>query len=705
MSLVLFVGAWALGTWQRIYEETPGVEEFLQYKPAETSVIYDRTGQHQLYQLHANEDRKVLAHNEISDKVRLAILAAEDNNFYHHRGFDIKGIMRALWRNLEENRYEQGASTITQQLARNIFLTQEQTLTRKTKELAIAIKIEKQFTKDEILDFYLNQISYGADIYGVEAAAQNFFRKSASELNLNEAATLAALPKATSYYSPYGANKDKLVERRNYILDKMVELGWSDQAEVKKVKRQPIEVYLPKNPIEAPHFVFYVFEQLKKNYGEEMVRNGGFNIYTSLDYDLQKQAEQVVREGANLNQAQRGGENAAMVILDPRTGQVLAMVGSKDYFAGDIDGEVNVAVQLRQPGSAFKPIAYAKAFESGISANDLLYDVKTDFGPDGSGKNYMPNNYDRRFHGLVSLRSALAMSLNIPAVKALYLAGVPETIELAERLGITTLTRKDIYGLSLVLGGGEVNLLELTGAFGTFANDGKHAEIAPILKIVSNQGEVIEEVVPRSKQVVAPPVAREVNSVLSDNNARKPVFGPNSDLFVAGHQVAAKTGTTQEYRDAWTIGYTPEIAIGVWAGNNDNRPMKHGASGISTAAPIWHKMMSQVLAERNLQAQFIPFNEAEKNGQLLQGENWDSDLSVEEVEKIFSIQAKAKDKKQSLKKKKVHKRTPLEFSERFKNDPMVKRWQKTAKHKKHSKKDKKDKKKKHKKHKKKHKKD
>jgi len=690
--LMVFASAALLGIWQRFYNETPGAKELLAYHPAETSVIYDRTGKHKLYEVHGLENRKILDYEEIPQVVRLATLAAEDNHFYYHRGFDLSSIVRAILSDLKARDYEQGASTITQQLARNIFLSRERTWKRKIKELAIAIKIEKEFSKKEILNLYLNQISYGADIYGIEAAAQNFFHKPAKELSLGEAATLASLPKATTFYSPYGLNKDKLLKRQRYILDRMETLGWAEKKAVAIAKSKPIEVYRPKTVMQAPHFVFYVLDVLKKEYGERLIYQGGLKIYTSLDYSLQKKAESLVAEAVAKNKLRYGAENSALVALNPKTGEVLAMVGSADYYSDEIDGEVNVALSKRQPGSAFKPIAYAKAFEKGLQPETLLFDVPTDFGPDGSGKNYRPNNYNGKFRGLVSLKQALAMSLNIPAVKVLYLAGIPETIELAERLGITTLTRKNIYGLSLVLGGGEVNLLELTGAYAVFANDGKRAEIDPIIRVVNHQGKNLAHFKNKVSQVIDPQVARKINKILSDNNLRVPVFGKNNSLFIKEFTTAAKTGTTQEYKDAWTIGYAPSLAVGVWSGNNDSHPMKNGAAGIYVSAPLWQKFTREALKKLNVQEKFINYQpekpfvvEADKHIKKLKRTVYFNKKTRREISFNESMHLA-----QDLVEKKIvpvdklkgsiigDKSIPIEFSQKYAQDKMVKRWRTTA---------------------------
>lgn len=564
---------------------------------AQTSQIYDRTGEHLLYEIHGEENRKIILHAEIPNSVRVATIAAEDNSFYTHPGIDLKAILRALKADVKNNSAKQGASTITQQLARNVFLSREKTLKRKLMEVAFAIKIEQSFSKDEILDMYLNEVPYGSNAYGIESAAQIFFGKSARDLTLDESALLAALPNATTYYSPFGSHADELAAKQKRILDKMLELKLTDTQAIQTAKEtDTLKKILPfRQSIEAPHFVFYVKEQLEKEYGQDMVEKGGLKIYTTLNYDLQKIAEKAVADGVKINGKKYGATNGALVSLDPKTGQILAMVGSVDYFDESIDGQVNVATSPRQPGSSFKPFAYSAAFEKGYQPENILFDVPTNFGPDGSGKDYTPSNYDGGFHGLVSMRQALAMSLNIPAVKTLYLAGIKDTLDLAHRLGISTLNEKNRYGLALVLGGGEVTLLDETSGFGVFANNGVRNPASAILKIEDSQSKIIFENKPDSSHVLNQEIARKINSILSDNNARSLVFGTNNSLVIPGRTVAAKTGTTQDFHDAWTVGYTPSLATGVWVGNNNNDAMRAGADGSYVAAPIWNNFMSQAL--------------------------------------------------------------------------------------------------------------
>jgi 1A family penicillin-binding protein len=599
VSLFLFVLVVAilasLATY--LYFNTPSVNTLTSSKITQTSVIYDRTGQHVLYEIHGEENRKVISHDEIPASVRLATIAAEDNEFYSHKGIDPKAIIRSLKADVSSNEIQQGGSTITQQLARNVFLTREKTFKRKIFEVILAFKIEMAFSKDEILDMYLNEIPYGSNAYGIESASETFFGKKAAELTMDESALLAALPNATSLYSPYGNHVSDLIRRKNKILTRMSELNLASNDETQEA-RQTETMYkvIPfKQSIDCPHFVFYIKEQLEKKYGQDILETGGFQVYTTLDYDLQKKAEEIVKKNVATVGAEYGATNAALVSIDPKNGQVLAMVGSKDYFDKSIDGQVNVAISPRQPGSSFKPFAYAEAFEKGYQPENMLYDVPTDFGVDGSGQSYKPNNYDGSFHGLVSMRQALAGSLNIPAVKTLYLAGIKDTIDMAHRLGITTLNDTNRYGLALVLGGGEVTLLDETASYSVFGNDGKKNSANGILKIIGNDGNTFYESAPENTQTIHPEIARKINSILSDNSSRSLVFGSGSKLYIPGRQVAAKTGTTQEFHDAWTVGYTPSIATGVWVGNNNNDAMKSGADGSYVAAPIWNDFMTEAL--------------------------------------------------------------------------------------------------------------
>jgi len=588
---------------------------------AQTSIIYDRTGEHKLYEIHGEENRKIITHEEIPDLMRLATIVAEDNSFYEHHGISLSAIVRSAWVNFRNSGLSQGASTITQQLARNVFLTREKSWERKIKEIVLALKIEARYNKDEILDFYLNEIPYGSNTYGIQSAAVIFFGKNATDLNLDEAALLAALPKATNTYSPYGNKKDLLVSRQRMILESLKDKVSNEDRQLvdEALATDTLAKVIPlREKIEAPHLVFFVKDQLEKTYPKEILEEGGLKIYTTLDYNMQKTAEETVKNYILANEKKYRAENGALVAIDPQSGEILAMVGSRDYFDEKIDGEVNVAIQNRQPGSSFKPIVYAKAFEKGYQPETIMVDVETNFGPDGMGKDYIPNNYNMNFNGPLPMRNTLAMSLNIPAVKTLYLAGIDETINLAERLGITSLVRREDYGLSLALGGGDMTLLEETAAFSVFANDGKRNPATAITKIIDHTGREIINLNKKNEQVIGAEVARKINSILSDNSARAPIFGSQNSLFFKDRTVAGKTGTTQDYRDAWTVGYTPRIAVGVWVGNNNNQPMQAGADGSVVAGPLWRKFMDAIIS-RYPEEKFMDYEKVKSDKLMITG--------------------------------------------------------------------------------------
>lgn len=589
------VGA-TLGFFMLYVAEPTDVTHLLERRLSETSVIYDRTGTEVLYELHGEENRTVISHDEIPDVMRLAMIAAEDRTFYRHFGIDLFSIVRAARVNFESGRVEQGASTITQQLARIAFLSKEKTITRKIREAILAVKIERSFSKDEILDLYLNVVPFGSNAYGIERAAQSFFGKRAANLTLDEAAFLASLPRATTHYSPYGNNRSDLRARQEAILDRMKGEGFTNAYETEKAKNantftklRPIEA-----PIRAPHFVFSVIDELEKRYGREFLETRGLSIVTTLDLVLQKEAEAAVSRGVSRN-ISYGAENAALVATDVETGDVLAMVGSRNYFDTEIDGQVNVAMRPRQPGSSFKPFAYARAFEEGYEPETLVYDVPTNFGPDGSGRDYIPRDYDGRYRGALPMKEALPQSLNIPAVQTLAVAGVSDVIDLARRLGISTLSDGRPYGLALVLGGAEVLPVDMAGAFGAFASEGMRRERRMVLSIDTADGSFHETVPVKESRVLNTDIARRVNTILSDNSLRSPIFGSRSPLAFPTGTVAAKTGTTQDFHDAWTVGYTPKLSVAVWVGNNDNRPMRTGADGVFVAAPLWRDFMDRVL--------------------------------------------------------------------------------------------------------------
>ncbi len=573
--------------------DLPNPNQLINREVAQSTKIYDRTGQNILYEISGDERRTLIPLKDIPDKVKQATIAIEDKNFYKHGAFSVWAMARTVITNVIYNR-SAGGSTLTQQFIKNAVLSNEKTITRKLKELIMAYQLEKKFSKDEILQMYLNEIPYGSNAYGVEAASQKYFGKSVRDVNLAEAAILAALPQSPSRYSPYGANKDLLLGRKDYILDLMAEQNYISAAERDAAKETEIVFKGRDNNMTAPHFVMYIKDFLSEKYGEKMIEQEGLKIYTTLDLYKQKIAEEVIAEKTKDYPQKYNANNASLISIDPKTGQILAMVGSRDYFDDSIDGQVNVSTRPRQPGSSMKPIVYAALFEKGYTPDTILYDVVTNFSTDSS-QPYTPHNYDSKERGPVTIRKALAGSLNIPAVKAIYLADINSVIDLAENLGYSTLYPRSRFGLSLVLGGGEVKLLEHTNAYSAFARDGKVSPIVSILKIEDKNGRVIEEYQPSEKKALDSQVARMINSILSDNAARTYIFGAKNYLVLGDRPVAAKTGTTNDYHDAWAIGYTPSLVAGVWVGNSDNKAMKGKADGSVLAAPIWHDFMARVL--------------------------------------------------------------------------------------------------------------
>ncbi len=598
----------------------------------ESTKIYDRTGQVLLYEIHGEEKRTVILFDQIPDTVKKATISIEDENFYNHGAVDWKGIIRALAVNLLHGSITQGGSTITQQLAKKAFLTDDRTITRKIKELALAIKLEKQFTKDEILNLYLNQIPYGSNAYGIQAAAQTYFDRDAKNLSLAESALLASLPRAPSYYSPWGLHVKELMARKNRTLDKMSELGFIDEKQKIAAQNQKIEFAPHFTSIKAPHFALTIQDYLNNKYGEDFVRTAGLKVLTTLDWNLQQSAEKAVSEGAERNKNLYDGHNAALVAQDANTGQILALVGSKDYFGtaepenckvGEsckFEGNFNVATQgLRQPGSAIKPFAYVTAFKKEFTPDTIVFDVPTEFAADNpdcpltvdftkdddpnnkpADKGcFHPKNFDEKFRGPISLKNALAQSVNVPAAKTLYLAGIDSVLKTAKDFGLTTLTERSRYGLSLVLGGGEVKLADMVGAYSVFAQDGLKHNQSFILKITDSNGRTLEEYSDQPAQVIDSQYPRLINDILSDPNGRAPLFQNSLGLTVFPNQeVALKTGTTNDYHDAWAMGYTKSLVVGVWAGNNDNTPMQKHGSSILAAVPIWSAFMNEALKDR-----------------------------------------------------------------------------------------------------------
>lgn len=582
--------------------EIPDLTAFDERRVLQSTKIYDRTGEVLLYDLHDDVKRTIVPLENMSRHIKNATVAIEDDQFYNHSGIDIRAIIRAAIANLNEGGVSQGGSTITQQVIKNSVLDRDQTLARKAKEAILSIKLEQVLTKEEILEVYLNESPYGGTIYGIEEASQSFFGKSASEISLPEAAYLAALPQAPTYLSPFGANREALDNRQQLVLERMRINGFITKEELEEAKQTEVTFNSAAiTGIKAPHFVFQVIEQLTETYGEETLAEEGLRVITTLDYELQEAAEAIVAQKAASNTVKYNASNAGLVATDPKTGDLLVMVGSRNYFDEEIDGNFNVAVASRQPGSSIKPFVYANAWRKGYLPATILFDVRTQFSPacepwDTSSASpcYSPNNYNNQFVGPISMRNALAQSLNIPAVKTLYLAGLGDTLKFTADMGLTTLNDPDRYGLTLVLGGGEVRLVDMTYAYGIFANEGIRAKPRSILRVEDSSGNIIDETTVETSRVLEENIALMVSDVLSDNVARAPLWGSFSLVNFGDRDVAIKSGSTNNLRDAWIMGYAPNIAVGAWVGNNDNEPMGGGLSGLITT-PMWREFMDVAL--------------------------------------------------------------------------------------------------------------
>jgi 1A family penicillin-binding protein len=561
--------------------------------------ILDRNGE-VLYDIFANQRRTPVRLEDTPVFLRQATIAIEDKNFYSHQGFDPLGMLRGFSRIITLGR-AQGGSTLTQQLVKNVLLTPERSIFRKVKEFILAIQIERKYTKDKILQMYLNEAPYGGTAWGVEAAAETYYGKNVKDLTLVESAILAGMPQRPSVYSPYSSTPKAYIGRTQEVLRRMREDGYITKEQEEEAKDQLGQVEFQERgaSFKAPHFVQYVQRILEDRYGESVVETGGLKVTTTLDLELQEKAQEIVAEEIAKVESQRI-TNGGSVVLNPETGEILAMVGSKNFNDPNYDGQVNVTVALRQPGSAFKPITYVTAFKEGYSPSTLIMDAPTTF-PGGAGQpDYTPVNYDGKYRGPMQVRFALANSINVAAVKMLAMVGIKDTLETAYDLGVTTLPPTkdtlDRVGLSLTLGGGEVRLLELTSSYAAFMNKGYRVDPVAILKVEDSNGKVLEEVEPeKKKRVLSEEQAFLIASILSDNNARADVFGTNSLLNVSGRTLAVKTGTTNDKRDNWTIGGNSQAIVGVWVGNNDNSPMLNVASGISGASPIWRRTIMTAL--------------------------------------------------------------------------------------------------------------
>lgn len=587
-------------------KDLPRPERFSERTLAQSTKIYDRTGQVLLYEIYGEEKRTFKSLAEMPEHLIRAVLAAEDINFYRHFGVDFKGLLRSIPINIRLGRPVYGGSTISQQLIRSTFLTLEKTAQRKVREIILTLEMERRYSKDQILEWYLNQVPLGQNTYGVGSASQTYFEKPVSEITLPEAAALAALIQAPSYLSPYGEQKEELINRKNTVLDRMTRAGFLSPEEAQVIKEEEIRFARVLRPIKAAHFTLWVKDYLEEKYGEVFLREKGLDVYTSLDWELQQEAEKAVEESARRN-ISYNAHNASLAAVDPSSGQVLAMVGSKSWFQdaypeGCVPGKnclfepyPNVALRARQPGSAFKPFVYVTAFQKGYDDQYIVTDEETNFGLWG-GEPYIPQNYDGRFRGPVTLRQALAQSLNVPSVKVLAsLAGLADSIKTAQKFGITTLNQPaSFYGLSLVLGGGEARLLDMVSAYGVFATEGLFVQPLSVIKVVDAEGNVLEQNQRAPRRVVEKESAQLISGILSDNEARAPVFGERSLMRFTDYEVAVKTGTTQDFKDGWIIGYTPKIVAGVWVGNNDNTPMSQ-EPGVVLAGPIWRAFMEKAL--------------------------------------------------------------------------------------------------------------
>ena len=606
LLLIAFVGCVAV--FFIFLRDLPRPEVFTEAQINQSTKIYDRTGKILLSSVYGEEKRTYIPLSGIPEIMQKALIATEDSNYYQHFGIDVPAMFRAIKIDITNQTNTHGASTITQQLIRSTFLTPDKTISRKIKEIILSIELDRKYSKDQILEWYLNQVPFGINIYGIEEASLTYFQKSAQDLTLPEAALMAAIVQLPSYYSPYGKHLDDLLARKDYVLKRMEQEHYITVEE--RDEAMKVELVFNKLPkTMAVHFVEYVRQQIEDEYGPDFLETKGLKIYTTLDWELQQTAEAAITENVEKNITRFGAYNSALVSIDPHTGEILAMVGSADPWGESLPKgcdptlnckfvpSFNVATDGlgRQPGSSFKPFVYAEAFRKGATDQTIVVDELTNFGSWG-GKDYIPQNYDGRFRGPVTLRNALAQSLNIPAVKVLRdLAGLNDSIALAKKMGITTLNQDpSYYGLSLVLGGGEVHLIDMVSAYGVFANNGYRIEPSPIIKIEDSNGNIIYENKKTPRKVLESSVCEMITSVLSDNDARAPIFGPYSNLRFDTYKVFVKTGTTQKNADGWVIGCTEQTCVGVWSGNNDNTPMVGGV-GESASGPAWRKVIEKTV--------------------------------------------------------------------------------------------------------------
>ena len=611
ICLLVFIG---LFVYFFIFKDLPHPDRLITREQIVSTKIYDRHGE-LLYKIYRSQNRTLVPLNDIPLSLIQATIAIEDAEFYRHYGFSPKGIVRSLLANLRSKKLY-GGSTITQQLVKNALLTPERTMRRKVKEIILSLWVEAKFSKDEILQMYFNEVGYGGAAYGAEEAAQMYFGKSVKELDIAESALLAGLPVSPTTFSPFGAHPELAKSRQLTVLKRIKQEGFITEKEYEQAREQELNFAPQRTDIKAPHFVMYVKELLVEQYGLRQVEEGGLEVTTSLDLEIQNKVQEVVKNEIDKLWRLHITNGAAMV-TNPKTGEILAMVGSRDYFDLEHDGNVNVTLRPRQPGSAIKPVNYSVALENGFTPATIIPDTPITYQSPGQPP-YSPKNYDNRFHGHIPLRIALASSYNVPAVKVLSALGVDRMVERGQEMGITTWDDPSRFGLSLTLGGGEVKMVDMAVVYGTLANMGMRVDLQPILKVKNYKGEIIQQDLRRqdaeTKRVFSPQIAYLLTDILSDSIARIPAFGANSILNIPDHpHVAVKTGTTQNMRDNWTIGFTPDYLVGIWVGNNDNTPMSYVASGITGASPIWHYIMSYLIKD-------IPDKEFSRPGDLIQVE-------------------------------------------------------------------------------------
>jgi 1A family penicillin-binding protein len=605
MSLLfIFLSAGSVWFYKEILTGLPNINQ-IYYPPRLSSKILDRNG-NLLYKFYEEEDRSWITIDKIPQSLILATIAIEDKSFYQHNGLSIKGILNAVWYNLKKDKNDKlrGGSTITQQLVKNVFFDNQKNYKRKIKEIILTLLLEQKLSKNEILERYFNQVPYGGETYGAEEASWKYFGKSVWEINTAEAAFLAGLPASPSSYSPFGQYPYFAQLRQKHVIEEMYKAGFIEEEAMMRLLEEEVEIKPEKKQIEAPHFVFWIKSELERRYGFVNFERQGLTVISSLDLEVQKMTEEIVKKEVDKVKNLRISNGAALV-LDVKTGDVLAMVGSKDYDATDIDGKYNVTTALRQPGSSIKPINYLVAFKRGETLMSAVEDAPICYQSAGQ-KPYCPQNYNGKYMGRINFKTALASSLNVPSVKILAENGTENMINMAEKMGISTWKDRSQFGLALALGAGEVKMTEISQAYSVFANMGEKVEINPILKIKNYLGETVLVKEIEKERVVEAEYAFLINEALSDNQARSPIFGLNSQLKIEGKKVAVKTGTTNELKDNWCIGWTPNVLVATWVGNNDNSPMSWVASGISGATPIWNQIMTKMAEKMPSEEWVVP---------------------------------------------------------------------------------------------------